>query len=222
MSSPSLLVLASASPRRRELLARLGVPFLVRPPALDEETAFASFLRSGQQPDQVAKGLAHAKARDVAATLSGALVLGADTLVVLDDRVLGKPRTAEEAREMLRALRDRQHTVITGVAVVEAGTERGLARTVRTRVWMRPYSDEEIDAYIARGEPFDKAGGYAIQDPLFAPVARWQGCYSNVVGLPLRTTAELLAHFGLAVPNAVHLPQASMHYLPHERNTGRP
>jgi septum formation protein len=178
-------VLASASPRRRELLASLGVPFTVRAADVPEP------LVADVPPAAQAEALALAKARAVAAD-GAAVVLGADTIVVLDDRPLGKPADAREARAMLRGLRARPHEVVTGLAVVAPD---GTVRTAHaaTQVHMRAYDDDEIEAYIASGDPFDKAGAYAIQHPDFRPVARVEGCYCNVIGLPLWTARRLLA-----------------------------
>lgn len=192
---PCSLVLASASPRRRELLGALGVPFTVR--AADVPEPLAEDMPAGVQAER----LAVAKARAVAATdaSSGAetasspvVVLGADTIVVLDGVPLGKPEDAAEAHGMLRALRGRAHEVVTGVAAV-VGDGTYLTDHVATRVHMRRYTDAEIEPYIAGGDPFDKAGAYAIQHPDFRPVARIEGCYCNVMGLPLWTVRRLLA-----------------------------
>jgi MAF protein len=187
-------VLASASPRRRALLARSGLPFQVDVPTVDEAP------RAGESGLALARRLARAKALAVAARHPGAVVVAADTVVALDERLLGKPADAEEARAMLRALRGRWHQVVTAVCVTapERGTRLG---ALTTDVEMRPYTDAEIAAYIARGEPFDKAGAYAIQDPGFQPVARWRGCYTNVVGLPLCLTAALLYSVGVELPH---------------------
>lgn len=191
------LILASASPRRRELLGRLGLPFEVRPSGLAEA------LVPGVAATAQAMALAEAKARDVAAELRAsaggpALVLGADTLVVLEGRPLGKPASRDDARQMLRALRGRPHQVVTGVALCEVPSGRGAAEAVTSDVLMRAYSDAEIDAYVATGEPDDKAGAYAVQGAGGRLVVRVDGCYTNVVGLPLGTTARLLRAFGLA------------------------
>jgi len=196
------LILASASPRRRELLLRLGVPFEVRPSGIEEP------LPPGVPAATLAASLARAKAADVAARLhaageTAALVLGADTLVVLDGRPLGKPASRSDARAMLRALRGRSHEVVTAVVLRDvdpAGRER--TEAVVSQVLMRAYTDAEIDAYVATGEPDDKAGAYAVQGAGGSLVSRVDGCYTNVVGLPLRTTARLLQAFGLA-PAAV-------------------
>ncbi len=187
MSVPRIL-LASASPRRRELLAGLGLPFEVRPSDVDEDT-------TETDPVRVAEGLALRKARAVASETGGALVIGSDTVVHLDGRLLAKPADPEEARSMLRALRGRAHEVVTGIAVVMG--DRAAAAHGRTAVTMRAYTDDEVDAFIASGAPFDKAGGYAIQDEAFAPVAAFEGCRCNVVGLPLGELRRLLRAFGV-------------------------
>ena len=149
-------------------------------------------------PEAVAR-LALKKARAVAASRTAALVIGADTIVVIDGRALGKPASADDARAMLRALRGRTHEVMTGVAVLDSATGRHAADTVISRVTMAAYSERDIDAYVATGEPLDKAGAYAIQGAGGALVAALDGSRSNVVGLPLAATAELLRGFGVAV-----------------------
>lgn len=191
------LILASASPRRRELLSRLGLPFEVRPSGIDE------VLTREVDAPALATALARAKARDIADQVRAAgdgpvLILGADTLVVLDGRPLGKPGSRDEARAMLRALRGRSHEVVTAVALIEVPGGREVTETVTSRVLMRPYGDPEIDAYVATGEPDDKAGAYAVQGVGGQLVARVEGCFENVVGLPLETTARLLRLFGLS------------------------
>ena len=185
-------VLASASPRRRHLLAGLGVRFEVVVADVDE----------APEPSEPAEALARRLARDKALTGAErrprAAVLAADTVVALGDRLLGKPADAEEARAMLRTLRDRSHLVVTGLALATgSGAELVWHAAVETRVDMRAYTDDEIERYVATGRPLDKAGGYAIQDPEFAPVARIVGCYPNVVGLPLCETRQALAAAGL-------------------------
>lgn len=195
------LILASASPRRRELLARLGCPFEVVPSRVVEELPGEGDARRG------AEALALAKAREVAAREPGALVLGADTVVVLDVRPLGKPSSPAEARDVLRALAGRTHEVITAVALVEAAGPETVASAV-SRVRMRAYADEEIEAYLATGEPYDKAGGYAVQGEGRRLVAEVSGCYTNVVGLPLSITARLLAARGVPVTAPAGAPPA--------------
>ena len=144
-------------------------------------------------------GLALAKARAVVGRVGEGIVLGADTVVVLDGVGLGKPVDDQEARSMLRRLRGRGHDVITGVAVVDAGTGRAETAAVVTRVTMADVGDDVIEAYVASGEPLDKAGAYAIQGRGGALVAGFDGSYSNVVGLPLGATARLLERFGVEV-----------------------
>jgi len=174
------------------LLASLGVPFEAVPSDADET------LDAVPLPEAVAR-LALRKARVVAGSHPTAVVLGADTVVVIDGRSLGKPADQDDARAMLRTLRGRSHEVMTGVAVVDAATGRFAVDTVISRVTMAAYGDEAIDAYVAGGEPLDKAGAYAIQGAGGALVAGLEGSRSNVVGLPLSATAALLRRFGVAV-----------------------
>jgi len=155
-------------------------------------------LAPGPLAEAVAR-LALDKAQAVAARLREGIVLGADTVVTIDGDALGKPADPAHARAMLRRLRGREHEVITGVAVVDAGSGRAERTAVTSRVRMAAYADADIDAYVATGEPLDKAGAYAIQGAGGALVAGYDGSYSNVVGLPLAETARLLAAFGVAV-----------------------
>jgi septum formation protein len=138
-------------------------------------------------------------------------VLAADTTVVLDGVIIGKPETPDEARAMLRALRGRTHEVYTGVALRDFATGEVQTSLTVTTVHMRAYSDAEIEAYIERGEPFDKAGGYAVQDPIFKPVERFEGCLTNVIGLPLCAVSAMLRAKGVDVP---HAPACSPQNLP--------
>jgi septum formation protein len=195
-ASDAGLILASSSPRRRELLANLGLPFIVLPSDVDETLA--------RHPSIAAAvaDLAERKARAVASGLVRGLVLGADTVVVLGQTVLGKPRDPADAERMLRSLRGRNHDVITGVAIVDAATGRGEQSAVVTTLLMRDVTDAEIAAYVATGEPLDKAGSYAVQGKGGSLVATVEGCYTNVVGLPLCETAALLRRFGVAIPAA--------------------
>ncbi|MCD6291390.1 MAG: septum formation protein Maf [Anaerolineae bacterium] len=190
------LILASASPRRRTLLAALGLAFQCVPAKIDESPA------SGERPEDLVRRLSLAKAQAVARSYPGATVIGADTIVVLDDAVLGKPATPERAMAMLQALRGRAHEVLTAVSVCR-GREEPLQRLNRSRIWMRTYTDEEIAAYVASRDPLDKAGAYAIQHPGFRPVERWEGCYASIVGLPLADVAELLQRLGWRIPTSV-------------------
>ena len=188
----AVLILASASPRRRELLRTLCPHFRVVPSDLEETLV-------GGSPRAAAAGLALDKARAVAARVGEGVVLGADTIVVIDGQALGKPTGPDDARAMLRRLRGREHEVITGVAVVDARTGRSEATAVVSRVRMAEYGEAEIEAYLATEEPLDKAGAYAIQGRGSALVAGLEGSFSNVVGLPLEETARVLAAFGVPV-----------------------
>jgi len=184
------LILASRSPRRRDLLATIVREFEVVPSEVDET------LEVGPTSEAVTR-LAARKARAVAARVGEGVVLGADTVVVLTGDALGKPGGPGEARAMLRRLRGREHEVITAIAVVDARRGREASRAVVSRVLMADYSDAMIDTYVASGSPLDKAGAYAIQDLGGALVARLVGSYTNVVGLPVEETRELLAAFGV-------------------------
>lgn len=189
-----LLVLASSSPRRVALLEMLGLPFVQRPSAAEAE------LPAGPvDPVTWTREQALAKARDVASTLPSGLVIGADTVVALDGEVFGKPRDRDHAARMLARLSGRRHEVTTGVAVVDAASGRAEVAATTTQVWMRDLSPPEIAAYIATGEPLDKAGAYAIQGLGATLVPRIAGCYFNVVGLPLSLLADLLGRFGVDV-----------------------
>lgn len=190
MNGPRL-VLASASPRRRELLAGLGLELEVRPAAVDETPL------PGESPEALVERLALAKAR--AAARAGEVALGADTIVVLGDEILGKPPGPREAKEMLRRLAGRDHLVLTGLAVSVGGGGETLATVERSTVRFAPLSEREIDWYVASGEPFDKAGGYAVQGLAAIFVEAVEGNYSNVVGLPLPATYRLLKRAGLDV-----------------------
>jgi septum formation protein len=181
------LVLASSSPRRRELLGLLGLSFEVVPAEVDET------LRGGEEPAAYAERLAREKARAV--RRDGAAVIGADTIVVVDGEVLGKPRDAEEAAAMLRRLSGREHLVHTAVAVAWGGKlESGIETT---RVWFRALSEPEIAEYVATGEPLDKAGAYGIQGYGALLVERIDGDFFTVMGLGLGRMARVLNRVGL-------------------------
>lgn len=183
------LILASASPRRRELLALLDVPFEVVPSAFEEPSP-----ERHPEPESLARELALAKAREVAARRPGRRVLGADTVVWLADRLFGKPADEAEAAAMLRALAGRTHRVTTGLALVGPAGEQTAHAT--TEVAFRALTDAEIAAYVATGEPFDKAGGYGIQGRGALLVEGIRGDYPNVVGLPLVPLSALLRGAG--------------------------
>jgi len=191
LSSRPALVLASSSPRRRELLGALGVPFSVRPSDIDET------VRDGEEPPHYVVRLAREKAAAVAR--HGELVLGADTTVVLDGEVLGKPADPEDARSMLRRIADREHVVFTGVALHDGSSGRQVSAVDTTRVRMSALTAEQIAWYVATGEPMDKAGAYGIQGKGALFVAEVFGNYGNVVGLPLPMVCRLMEEIGVPI-----------------------
>jgi septum formation protein len=196
------LILASGSPRRQAFLVALGLDFQVEAADVDEAA------RPGELPAELVLRLSRAKAQAVAwRHAGGAAVLAADTVVVLDGRILGKPTDAGAAARMLHALAGRMHQVFTALSLAWPGPElltmAFASQLCESRVWMRSYGDAEVAAYVATGDPLDKAGAYAIQHPLFAPVARWEGCYASIMGLPLGQAARLLQSAGIVVPGDV-------------------
>lgn len=193
MDHPTRLVLASRSPRRRELLAQIGVDYLVRDVEVDETP------RPAEPAADFAQRLALDKARAgwQASPAPYQAVLGADTVVVCAGEILGKPLDRADAADMLARLAGRDHEVLTAVALFDG--RRSGVRLSRSRVWFRALSPAEIAAYCASGEPDDKAGGYAIQGRAAVFVERLEGSYSGVMGLPLFETAALLADFAMPV-----------------------
>jgi|SRR5579875_2162318 len=191
-STPSVssLVLASGSPRRRELLARAGIPLIVIPSAASEDVS----PRLG--PIEVTQALALRKAEVVARSQREGLVVGADTVIVHAGQILTKPIDVTDAKAMLARLRGDWHQVVTGLAVVDTVSGRRETSAVVTAVKMRNYSDKKIAQYVASGEPLDKAGSYAIQGLGKQLVEAFDGCYNNVVGLPLCELVEHLGRFG--------------------------
>ena len=192
------LFLASNSPRRRQLLSLTGWPFSVRAVEIDE-SPFPEEL-----PANYVSRLAESKARAAGGLVEpGDLILAADTTVADENRILGKPENPQLAWEMLQDLRGRAHMIYTAICVFDRQSGRWLTDLCAARVWMRSYTDEDIQAYIASGDPFDKAGGYAIQHTGFHPVERIQGCYNCVVGLPLCRVVQTLSRFGLTPPRDI-------------------
>jgi len=188
------LVLASSSPRRRTLIAAFAPSVEAISPTGEEGPP-----RAGEPAEEFVQRLSLAKAEQVAKTARGSIVLGADTAVVLDDQIIGKPGSAWEATAILGRLRGRTHRVVTGVTALDVESGRRLTSATTSKVAMRRYSDAEVSAYVGSGEPFDKAGAYAVQDALFHPAEGVAGCYLNVVGLPLCQVASLLRRLGAAV-----------------------
>lgn len=199
MPTTTPLILASQSPRRRELLSQLEIPFQVIVADIDESQ------HSDEPPIEYARRLSRQKAQAVAQrTDAPVLILAADTIVVEAGDVLGKPRDTNEAAEMLRRLRGKTHTVYTAVTLLDTDSGRALTESPASPVTMRNYTDHEIADYIATGDPMDKAGGYAIQHAGFHPVEHLDSCYANVMGLPVCRVARLLQAFGIDLsPSAI-------------------
>lgn len=187
------LILASASPRRKQLLRSAGFVFQVVPSTIEED------YQPGEPPEVFVERMAERKADQVAqryAQQPAVVVLGADTIVVVNGEVLGKPRSPAAAGQIVQKLAGRTHEVITGVALVEPVTGKRILRHVRTRVTFLPLSQEEVEAYVASSEPLDKAGAYGIQGWASRFVSGIEGCYFNVVGLPLSLLYSLLREHG--------------------------
>ena len=180
MKLPSPIVLASASPRRQALLRQLGAAFVVHPSGVDE------VILPNELPTRHVQRLAYEKALDVRFKVNTGVVLGADTIVVLDNNILNKPVDAADARRMLSILSGRTHTVYTGYAVMDTQSSRCVCDYAATQVTFRTLAEDEIAEYVAGGSPLDKAGAYGIQDDFGAVfITRIDGCYYNVVGLPI-------------------------------------
>lgn len=193
LTLPYPLILASGSPRRKHLLEQIGLPFTVQPSEVDE-----SLLSTiGVAPDEFVKRLSLLKAQDVARrTSQRSIVLGSDTIVVLNGHILGKPIDSDDAVRMLRSLSGMTHTVYTGIALVDSSTYHSVTEVQHTDVTFRELTDDEINGYVATGSPLDKAGSYGIQDDFGAVfVAHIVGCYYTIVGLPLEMFYRTLRMF---------------------------
>lgn len=191
MSVIPLIILASNSPRRRQLLGLSGWQFEVQAADIDETSL------PGEHPSNYVVRLAEEKSRAAAELVSeDALIISADTTVADGNMILGKPESPQEAARVLRSLRGRTHQVFTGLAVYRPADDALLVDIAMTDVPMREYTDQEIEDYIATGDPFDKAGSYAIQHPEFRPVSQMSGCYANVMGLPLCHLARTMKKLG--------------------------
>jgi septum formation protein len=188
------IILASASPRRFELMNKLGLNFQVVPSDITEVIPkFSGF------PGELVAELALHKASDVAGKFKTALVIGADTLVALGNRIFGKPSGPGEAVNMLKALSGKTHSVYSGIAIIQVSTGRTETGFCETKVRFKPVSTAEIKSYVATGEPLDKAGAYGIQDKGGVLVEGIEGCYFNIVGLPLSKLADMLQKFQVSI-----------------------
>jgi septum formation protein len=187
------IILASASPRRKQLLEQIGLQFEVEPSNYHEDVA------SGDDSHEIAQRTALEKAKDVASKHKDVLVIAADTFIVFGDQRLGKPHTESEARKMLKRLNGKSHSVITGFSIIDTEKNKTVSRSTETKVYIRKLAPSEIDSYVRSKEPLDKAGAYAIQGQGAAIVEKIEGDYFNVVGLPLSMLAEALKEFGIFV-----------------------
>ncbi len=187
------IILASASPRRKEILEKTGLKFEVDESRCEERPG------PGTKPHETARFLSREKARDVARRRTSSLIIAADTVVVLEGRLFGKPTSEEEARKMLKALSGKAHSVITGFTILDTDTGKEISGSVETKVFFGRLGKDEIEAYIRSGEPFGKAGAYGIQGLGAVMIKRIEGDFFNVMGLPLNTIAESLKQFGVKV-----------------------
>jgi septum formation protein len=200
MTTHPPLILASASQRRQQFLRDLGLVYTVLVADIDETPL------PNEDPAAMTQRLAESKAQVVAQRLAAegrdALIIASDTTVAMDGVNYGKPLDAADATRMLRDLRDCTHEVISAVTLLHVSDGASATRLNRTQVTMRAYSDAEIDAYVASGDPMDKAGAYGIQSPGFAPACALDGCFASVMGLPLADLCDLLAGFGVRVQHS--------------------
>lgn len=195
--SNSLLILASKSPRRRHLLKQAGLSFDVIPSSIDEKSV--SISSSGASPGAYARLLAEAKVNDISMKYPESWVIGADTIVLIGETILGKPESKSEARAMLKQLNGKTHQVFTGYSICCRAKKRYFSETIKTDVLFKNLTDEEIEWYIHSKEPYDKAGAYAIQGLGTFLVKRINGSYTNVVGLPVCEVMEFLIKEGVLI-----------------------
>jgi len=187
------IILASASPRRKELLEKIGLRFKVEPSNYEEN------MHSALEPHELAQKISLKKAEAVASKHKNAVVIAADTFIVFGGQILGKPHTEKEAREMLEAISGESHSVITGFSIIDTVTNKRLSKSVETKIHIRILTSAEIDAYVKSKEPLDKAGAYAIQGLGAVFVEKIEGDYFNVIGLPLSALTEALKEFGINI-----------------------
>jgi len=201
------VVLASSSPRRRELLEKTGLKFVVDAAGINEDHG------RRMRPAGLAKIISLEKAKAVAGRHPGSVIIAADTFGMLGGRLLGKPRDAEEARDMLKRMGGRRHRVVTGFTILDTETGKTVSKAVETRVYFRKLGKEEIAAYVRTGEPLDKAGAYAIQGLGAQLVEKIEGDYYNVIGLPLSALARELNKFSVNLPSGLIPAAPRIHRL---------
>ncbi len=187
------IILASQSPRRKDLLKQIGLEFELDPSSYEEDMSLE------MEPNKLAEFLSLGKAKDVAQRHKDSIIISADTIVAIDGEVFGKPKIPEKAKYMLQKLNGRAHSVITGLTIIDTETNKQILKSVETRVYFRDISDEEMDAYIATGEPLEFAGAYAIQHLGGLFVEKIEGDYFNILGLPILPITAELKNFGINV-----------------------
>lgn len=187
------IILASTSPRRKELLEKTGLPFEIVASNYEEDMTLAL------PPHELAKHLSKGKADAVAQDYKDAIIIAADTFIVFGEKILGKPHTPKKAKETLVMLSDSTHSIVTGFTIIDTQTGKNISRTTETKVHFRKLTTEEIDAYVATGEPLDKAGAYGIQGLGSELVDKIEGSFSNVVGLPVEEVMVALKDFGIEI-----------------------
>jgi septum formation protein len=197
------VVLASSSPRRRELLEKTGLKFTVDSSETDER------LDSTSGPVELARSISSMKATSAVPRHPGSIIIAADTFGVLDGKLLGKPDDAPHAREMLKVMSGKCHEVITGFTIIDTDSGKTISHVVKTRVYFKALSKAQIEEYVETGEPLGKAGAYAIQGKGADLVAKIEGDYYNVIGLPVHALAKELKKFGIDLPNASHFDRAA-------------
>jgi septum formation protein len=187
------IILASKSPRRIDLLKQLGLKFEVIPSNIDEKKYIS------RDPEKSVKKIALMKANDVAKKNKNGIVIGSDTIVVFKGKIIGKPKNKNDAFKTLKKFSGKEHEVVTGLAIIDTISKKTLIDSVKTKVKFRKITDDEINDFIATGEPFDKAGGYGIQNFACIFIESVNGCFYNVVGLPLSKLTEMLKHFNINI-----------------------
>ena len=187
------IILASASPRRKKLLERIGLRFKI------VVSKFEEVIDPKLSPHQLAKKLSLEKAKIVATKYKNAIVIAADTFVICDNKIIGKPKDENDARQTLRLLSNRAHSIITGFTIIDSDTGKTVSRSEETKVFMRKITEEEIDSYVKTKEPLGKAGSYAIQEKGSMFIEKIEGDYFNVVGLPIYSLFKELKNFGVSV-----------------------
>jgi septum formation protein len=193
--------LASTSPRRRQLMESTGIPFEIIPSGFDERQI------SIAEPSQLVRALALKKALVVSDQVDQGYVIGADSVVILGDRMFGKPYTIEKARQMLMALRGHWHRIVTGISVVEVATNRYLVRSVSTQIKMKKYLEDDVARYVSEDKPLDRAGAYGLLGNGFRLVDSINGCYGNALGLPMCEVIKILHEFNVKID--INIPHFS-------------